>query len=134
MKLNEESKGFILGFFTSVVAGVITLWIYYNYIQVKTSQIAINEYTKRLDKKINTLNEQKLKLEITTSEYYNNQWNPILTHIFYGNNNDEIDQLIKAHRKTDVFFDASFTGEFKWNEGTIRLKNIISDVSYNLIE
>ncbi len=125
--MKSETKGFILGFVASVFAGVITLWIYNKYIQDKAADIAIDQYTKRLGK-VNMLNEPKLNLEITTFEYYDNQWNPVLTHTFYGNTENEINQLIDAHRKTDSFFDASFTGEFKWKEGTIQLKNTISNI------
>lgn len=40
-------------------------------------------------------------------------------HIFYGDNMEEIQGLIAAHRKTDTFFDGSFSGQWK----DIKLKN-----------
>lgn len=45
MKLTKE---FIYGFATSVVAGVVTLYIFYNYMEKKTVNTAITEYQKRL--------------------------------------------------------------------------------------
>lgn len=69
-----------------------------------------------------------MKLKITTCEWYNDRWNKVLAHIFYGNNEDEISQLIQAHRQTDSFFDSSFKGVFNWKGGTIKLKNKIDDL------
>ncbi len=68
-----------------------------------------------------------LKLEITTYEFYNNKWNEVLTHAFYGTSKQDILALVEAHKKTDSFFRASFTGRFEWNNDVIELKNEISD-------
>lgn len=128
INLSQETKGFLVGFVATVAAGIVTMYIFYNYMQDKSAQIAVREYQKRMDGKgFNMLNSSKLKLDITTYEYYNDQWNPVLTHTFYGNTEEEISQLITSHRSTDSFFDASFNGEFKWKEGIIKLKNEISD-------
>ena len=66
-------------------------------------------------------NDTKLpshKLKIKTCEYYNNKWNPVLIHTFLGNTEEEIAGLIDAHRQTDSFFDASFSGFFKYSRWT----------------
>jgi len=47
--MNNETKGFIYGFVASVAAGVITLYIFYNYMQRQTANVVIDEYYKRLD-------------------------------------------------------------------------------------
>ena len=60
-----------------------------------------------------------MQYQIDTFELINGQWYKILSHIFYGNGQYEINQIIEAHRKTDSFFNASFDG--KWNG--IILKN-----------
>lgn len=62
-----------------------------------------------------------LKYAIITSELDEEKglYREILVHIFYGDTMDEIQALIKAHRKTDVFFNGSFLGEYKG----IKLRN-----------
>ena len=46
-------------------------------------------------------------------------WKATVSHIFYGETIERAYQILNAHRKTDVFFDGSFRGE--WNG--IILKN-----------
>lgn len=65
----------------------------------------------------------KLSVSITTSEFYNNDWNPVLVHTFYGKDEEELANLIQAHRMTDKFFAASFVGIFDWKGSKIELKN-----------
>lgn len=55
----------------------------------------------------------KLYLQITTYEFYDRKWHATLTHTFYGNTEDELYKIRDAHRKTDTFFNGSFTGGFK---------------------
>jgi type VI protein secretion system component VasF len=62
--LSKETKGFIYGFAASIAAGVITLYIFYNYMQKQTAETVIKEYRKRLD---NPSTEQLLEL----SKLYN---------------------------------------------------------------
>lgn len=60
-----------------------------------------------------------MEYTIDTYELINGNWHIVLSHVFYGNGQYEINQIIEAHRKTDSFFNASFDGE--WNG--IILKN-----------
>lgn len=62
-----------------------------------------------------------LKYAIITYELDEENGTAIETvgHIFYGDDMEEIQDLIAAHRKTDTFFNGSFEG--KWNG--IKLKN-----------
>lgn len=76
------------------------------------------------------MTKSKLKLKITTCELYDSQWNEVLSHTFYGNTENEISQLIEAHRKTDSFFNSSFKGIFEWKGGSIELKNVIHDLKH----
>lgn len=64
-----------------------------------------------------------LKYAIITSELDedNGIFRETLTHIFYGDTIDEIQLLIAAHRKTDVFFNGSFLGSYN----DIKLRNEI---------
>ncbi len=66
-----------------------------------------------------------LAVEITTSEWdeAGQAWSPVLSHVFYGRNMAEIEGLIKSHRITDRFFDASFRGTFKWRGSVLKLQN-----------
>lgn len=60
-----------------------------------------------------------IRIIVDTYEFYDNKWNLTLTHKFYGKSKEEAKKILDRHRKTDIFFDKSFTGEF---EG-IKLKN-----------
>lgn len=40
-------------------------------------------------------------------------WKATVTHAFQGETIERVHQILDAHRKTDVFFDGSFKGE--WN-------------------
>lgn len=46
-------------------------------------------------------------------------WKAAVSHVFHGETIERVHQILDAHRKTDVFFDGSFKGE--WNG--IILKN-----------
>lgn len=142
MKLFEddrETKAFIIGFTSSVLAGVITLYVFYEYISKRVISRTIEEYVKQrkyqqsnmyyqsevINDMQSNINLPKLSYEIVTSELddVNNKWIPVLKHTFYGNTEDEIIGLIKSHKQTDSFFRASFEGVFNWKGGTIKLKN-----------
>ncbi len=58
------------------------------------------------------IDKPKLTLQITTYEFYSGSWHPTLTHTFYGETRDELHKIRDAHRKTDSFFNGSFTGKF----------------------
>jgi hypothetical protein len=75
----------------------------------------------------NTIATPKLRLLITTYEFYNNFWHQTVTHAFYSDTEQDLYRIRDAHRKTDAFFDASFTGKF---DGIILMngKEIISAV------
>lgn len=131
---DEGTKGFIAGAAISVVTSVVAMYIFYRYIAEEAATTAVEKYSRRYGfasstqrgvKKMSPEYKQpSLMLEISTCEYYDDRWNLVLTHTFYGDTGDEINQLIEAHRKTDTFFDASFTGEFNG----IRLKNYESEI------
>lgn len=40
-------------------------------------------------------------------------WKAAVSHVFHGETIERTRQILNAHRKTDVFFDGSFKGE--WN-------------------
>lgn len=46
-------------------------------------------------------------------------WKATVSHVFHGETIERVHQILNVHRKTDVFFDGSFKGE--WNG--IILKN-----------
>ncbi len=55
-----------------------------------------------------------LKYAIITSELEEETglFRETLVHIFYGDTIDEIQLIIKAHRKADAFFNGSFLGDY----------------------
>lgn len=54
-----------------------------------------------------------LVLTITTYELgEGNEWIATVTHTFFGDSEDELRGIVEAHKKTDAFFAASFTGNF----------------------
>lgn len=91
-----------------------------------------NESRNRNIKNMNGMNmAPKLTVSITTSEFYNGEWTPVLKHTFYGESEEELADLINAHRTTDVFFRSSFTGNFDWKGSTIKLKNSEPKIEYS---
>ncbi len=52
-------------------------------------------------------------LTITTYELVKGVPRATVNHEFFGNTEDEARKVLEAHRKTDAFFDASFTGNFR---------------------
>lgn len=67
----------------------------------------------------------KPSINIVTNEFYNDTWNPVLMHSFYGDNNEEIENLVAVHRMSDPFFDSGFKGTFNWRGAEIKLKNTV---------
>ncbi len=51
-------------------------------------------------------------MTITTYELSDNNWIATVTHTFFGDTETELKGIMEAHKKTDVFFAASFTGNF----------------------
>lgn len=81
----------------------------------------------------NNIESSSLELSITTCEFDDNTntWIPVLTHTFHGNSEEEIANLIDAHKETDSFFRASFEGVFSWKGGSIKLRNVESNILYS---
>jgi|SRR3972149_950578 len=61
------------------------------------------------------------ELSEDTSE--NPIWKSTVTHVFTGETEERVYQIMEAHRTTDAFFAASFKGVFPWKGGDIYLKN-----------
>ncbi len=150
---HRDLKFLALSFTAITTATVLGLYIYYNIIKKEqTSQSLLlhnSSYNSSYNSPYNPLyntpyNPQgvlknmtdiikpELKLEIITCEYYDNDWHETLKHTFYGNTEQDIEDIIDAHRQTDAFFDASFSGAFNWEGGTIILKNDISEIEQNI--
>lgn len=51
-------------------------------------------------------------LVVVTYELVNDTWVATVGHSFYGDTEEEASRVLEAHKKTDRFFAASFTGEF----------------------
>ncbi len=52
------------------------------------------------------------KLMVATYELVDNTWVATVEHSFYGDTEEEANRIMEAHKKTDRFFAASFTGQF----------------------
>lgn len=122
--VSQEVKG-IIGVVTSVISTTIVILIITPWLTKKAADEAISQYVQsQTQKKLYGISTNpKLKLEILTSEYYDNNWNPVIMHTFYGDTEKELNDLVNSHRQTDTFFDASFIGTFKWKGSTLKLKN-----------
>ncbi len=139
--ITKRDIKFLIGSFIAITAGtVFGLYIYNDVLKMHWSRRNKPYYGQMINKSqhmtpsieyIEKEDYPKLKINITTSEYddINKIWIPTLGHIFYANTEDEILSLVNAHRQTDSFFDASFSGIFKWKEGIIYLKNKVSDLT-----
>ena len=49
------------------------------------------------------------------------KYNPILTHIFWGNDIDQALGYAKSHLVTDYFFSSPFIGEMEWQGSVLYL-------------
>jgi hypothetical protein len=61
--------------------------------------------------------------ELSEDANKNPVWIATVTHVFSGETVDRVYQIAEAHKKTDAFFAASFSGVFPWKGGNIYLKN-----------
>lgn len=131
-----EKREVAIGLAAGIISGVASIIIASNYIATKASEKTIArtmslQQRPRIEENVYGMNigtsgdksKQKLSVSITTNEFYNNIWNPVLAHTFYGETEEELENLIQSHRKTDIFFDASFKGTFNWKGTKIELKN-----------
>lgn len=133
----EERRQVLLGLAAGIISGVASIIIASNYIATKASEKTI---ARSMSLRQNTILEEniydinikdistsdvskKLSVSITTNEFYDNMWNPVLTHKLYANSEEELENLVQVHRMTDAFFDASFKGVFNWKGTDIKLKN-----------
>lgn len=143
----RDKRELLLGTIAGIIAGTVSIIIASNYIATRASEKAIERTmgqkprevltehignssiygmnTNSMDANMKNGTEPKLSVSIVTSEFYSNQWNPVLKHTFYGDTEEELESLIKAHKMTDTFFDASFKGIFKWKGTDIKLKNTV---------
>jgi len=51
-------------------------------------------------------------LIVVTHELVDNTWIATVAHSFYGDTEEEANRVMEAHKKTDRFFAAGFTGQF----------------------
>lgn len=88
------------------------------------------EECKRISRKITMADYiPKYRYKITTFELVDSgEWKETLQHVFKGDSSNEIDRIIKAHTKTDVFFEGSFVGQ--WNG--IMLRNEYGEIEENI--
>ena len=54
----------------------------------------------------------QLALVVVTYELVDNTWIATVGHSFYGDTEEEATRVMEAHKKTDRFFAAGFTGQF----------------------
>lgn len=71
-----------------------------------------------------------LQSTITTYTLIGNRWIGTTSHTFHGSTQEEIFDLIEAHKSVDTFFAASFHGVFYYHLGAIRLKNSEIKIDY----
>ena len=143
----HETRNLALSVTASVIAGIATILIAGTYIARKGSEqtIARTMSSQRykdlqteqiygtnvdtyasvsVDTSVDKSKSKIMSVSITTEEFYNDMWNPVLTHKFYGMNEEELENLVQSHRVSDPFFDSSFKGLFNWKGTEIKLKNI----------
>jgi hypothetical protein len=68
----------------------------------------------------------ELQKIVTTYEFFNDKWVAMVSHTFFADTQQELIQIIEAHRRSDDYFDASFKGEYKG----IKLLNGESEVLF----
>ena len=47
----------------------------------------------------------------------------VLTHIFWGETEEQAIEYARAHLITDAFFSSSFVGQMSWNNSVLHLRN-----------
>ncbi len=71
-----------------------------------------------------------LMLSVTTYELRGDKYIATLTHIFHANTQQELFEIMEAHKTTDSLFRASFEGIFKWKKTITILHNSEPFISY----
>lgn len=66
--------------------------------------------------------------ELSEDVNKNPVWKAAVTHIFSGETVERVHQIAEAHKTTDAFFAASFSGVLPWKGGNIYLKNSEEEV------
>lgn len=150
----KEKREVIIGLAAGVISGVASIILASNYIANKAVEKTFSKtfmmgrmggvgdvenigqnrsmsiQTEYIGMKSMTEKKPKLTVSIITSEFYNGTWTPVLKHTFYGESEEELADLINAHRSTDSFFRSSFEGVFKWKGSEIKLKNSEPKIEY----
>lgn len=62
-------------------------------------------------------------ISVTTYEISQGQYNPTLTHIFWGQDINQALSYAKSHLISDYFFSASFVGQMRWRGSILQLSN-----------
>lgn len=74
------------------------------------------------------------RIAIVTYEFYSGKWNYTLSHMFPGETDEEVFNIVKAHMTTDSFLNASMTnkidettyeGVFPYKGGNLILRSKI---------
>lgn len=132
-----ERREIAIGLAAGIISGVASILIASNYIANRASERTIArtmslQQRSRIEENVYGMGikdtsdvSKKLSVSITTNEFYNNTWNPVLMHRFYGETEEELESLVQSHKVTDTFFSASFNGTFNWKGTKIELKNIV---------
>lgn len=72
----------------------------------------------------------ELMTTVTTYELLGNRWVASISHTFHASDQETLFRLIEAHKTTDSYFAASFTGKFEYHGGTIYLRNSEIKIMY----
>ena len=62
-------------------------------------------------------------LQVTTYEFSDGKYNPVLSHIFWGKDLKKAVGIAKSHMISDAFFSSSFVGEMEWKNSVLQLSN-----------
>lgn len=65
----------------------------------------------------------ELMVTVTSYELTGDKWVATVSHSFHAHDQETLFRLIEAHKMTDVYFKASFDGQFNYHGGTIYLRN-----------
>lgn len=132
-----EKREVLIGLAAGIISGVISIVVASDFIARKASEQTVArtmslQQRPRIEESVYGMGikdtsdiSKKLSISITTDEFYNNMWNPVLMHRFYGETEEELENLVQSHKITDTFFSASFNGTFNWKGTEIKLKNTV---------
>lgn len=72
------------------------------------------------------------QISVTTHEFRNGVFVPLVSHIFYGQTLEEAYTCAKSHLITDYFFSSSFIGNMLWKNVILQLSNTgtVTNVHY----